>query len=97
MVDYASDDAVPSRLYPDIGMDLLGDCWYLTTAETPWLITARHPDGGAELVMVVDGFPVIPSDYLRRCSSEPGVLVDPSTEAWQYVSAFVHPPTRLPM
>jgi hypothetical protein len=91
VVDYASDNSVPTRLYPNIGFDLMGECWYLTSAETEYQIVPISSDGGAELVLIVDGSPG-PSGFYRRCTSEPGVAVDPSTEAWQYVSAFVHPP-----
>lgn len=92
VVDYASDDSVPSRLYPNVGIDLTGDCWYLTSAPTDWLIRRRVGDGEAILVLVIGGQAVIPTDPMPRCTSEPGVLVDPSTEAWEYVTAFVHPP-----
>jgi hypothetical protein len=91
VVDYASDDSVPSRLYPNIGFDLLGECWYVTSAETNYQIVPLNPDGGAELVLIVDGSPG-PSGYFRRCTSEPGVAVDPSAEAWDYVMSYVHPP-----
>lgn len=91
VVDYAGDRSVPSRLYPNIGFDLTGECWYLTSVETEYQIVPISSDGGAELVLIVDGSPG-PSGFYRRCTSEPGVAVDPSNEAWQYVTAFVHPP-----
>ena len=85
VVDYADNASVPSRLYPNIGFDLLGECWYVTSAETSYEIVPLNPDGGAELVLIVDGSPG-PSGYFRRCTSEPGVAVDPSAEAWAYVT-----------
>jgi hypothetical protein len=91
VVDYASDDSVPSRLYPNIGFDLTGECWYLTSTETDYQIVPISSDGGAQLVLIVDGSPG-PSGFYRRCTSEPSGAVDPSVEAWQYVTAFVHPP-----
>jgi hypothetical protein len=91
VVDYASDRSVPGRLYPNIGFDLTGQCWYLTSVETDYQIIPVSSDGGAELVLIVDGSPGA-SGYYRRCVSEPGVAVDPSAEAWEYVSTFVHPP-----
>jgi len=91
VVDFAGDDSVPARLYPNIGTDLLGECWYRTSVETNYQIIPLNPDGGAELVLIVDGSPGA-SGYFRRCTSEPGVTVDPSAEAWEYVSSFVHPP-----
>ena len=57
VVDYANDDSVPSRLYPNVGFDLLGECWYVTSAETNYQIVPLNPDGGAELVLIVDGSP----------------------------------------
>jgi hypothetical protein len=91
VVDYADDDSVPSRLYPNIGFDLTGECWYLTSTETSYQLLPVAPDGGAQLVLIVDGSPG-PSGIYRRCTSEPAATVDPSAEAWEYVSAFVHPP-----
>jgi hypothetical protein len=91
VVDYTDDDSVPARLYPNIGFDLMGECWYLTSTETEYQLLPIAPDGGAQLVIIVDGSPG-PSGIYRRCQSEPGVAVDPEAEAWEYVSAFVHPP-----
>ena len=36
VADYASDAVVPSRLYPNVGTDLDGDCWFLTSMPTNW-------------------------------------------------------------
>jgi hypothetical protein len=91
VVDYTDDDSVPARLYPNVGFDLTGECWYLTSTETQYQLLPISPDSGAELVLIVDGSPG-PSGIYRRCQSEPGVAVDPESEAWEYVSAFVHPP-----
>ncbi len=91
VVDYAGDNSVPGRLYPNIGFDLIGECWYITSAETNYQIIPLNPDGGAELALIVDGSPG-PSGYYRRCTSEPVGTVDPSAEAWEYVTSFVHPP-----
>jgi hypothetical protein len=91
VIDYADDASVPSRLYPNIGFDLSGECWYVTSSETNYEIIPLNPDGGAELVLIVDGSPG-PSGYFRRCTSEPRDTVDPSAEAWDYVMSYVHPP-----
>ncbi len=91
VVDYANDNSVPGRLYPNIGFDLEGECWYVTSAETNYQLIPLNPDGGAELALIVDGSPG-PSGYYRRCTSEPVATVDPSAEAWEYVTSFVHPP-----
>ncbi|MGH8949525.1 MAG: hypothetical protein ACRDXF_11755 [Acidimicrobiia bacterium] len=91
VVDFADDDAIPIHLYPNIGTDLLGDCWYRTSAETNYQIVPINPDGGAELVLIVDDAPGA-SGYFRRCTSEPAETIDPSAEAWEYVMSYVHPP-----
>jgi hypothetical protein len=91
LVDYTDDDSVPERLYPNIGFDLTGECWYLTSAETNYELLLVNINGGAEIVLIVDNA-TGPVGFYRRCVSEPGVAVDPEAEAWEYVSAFVHPP-----
>jgi hypothetical protein len=95
VVDYASDDSVPSRLYPNVGIDLNGDCWFLTSAVTTWMYISVFANGEAVLGFDPDpgpGAPVVITDPLPRCTSEPGSSVEPSTEAWQYVSHYIHPP-----
>jgi len=89
VVDYAGDDSVPSHLYPNVGTELAGDCWYWTSAPTDWMIISRFADGGVQLAQIGSASP---TGYVPRCTSEPGVLIDPSSEAWEYVTAFVHPP-----
>ncbi len=96
MADYASDSAVPSRLYPNVGSDLTGDCWFLTSAETNWVYLSLFVDGDA--VLGFDPTPQSPggialaTDRIPRCTSEPSPSVDPATEAWEYVTEYVHPP-----
>jgi hypothetical protein len=91
VVDYGDDDSVPSRLYPNIGFDLTGECWYLTSIETNYELLLVNITGGAEIALIVDNA-TGPVGTYRRCVSEPGVAVDPEAEAWEYITAFVHPP-----
>ena len=91
-VDYTDSDAIPVRLYPNIGSDLEGECWYMTSTETNYQLVRVTLGGGAEIFLVVDDEASTIGGVYRQCTSEPGVAVDPSVEAWEYVSSFVHPP-----
>ena len=96
VVDYANDDSVPSRLYPSMGVDLGGDCWYLTSAVTQWVYMGLYINGDATLGWMPD--PDHPEAIIfgvgrvPRCTSEPGVIPDPSAEVWEYVTEYIHPP-----
>jgi hypothetical protein len=96
--DYASDWDVPSVLYPNLGSDATGGCWYLTSVPTPYLIINQFGDGSVELGY--DSNPSTPGGIItvepniRRCTSEPAPDSDPATDAWDYVMSYVHrPPT----
>lgn len=96
VADYASDSAVPSRLYPNAGTDLTGECWFLTSAATNWVYLSLFVDGDA--ILGYDPTPTVPggialaTERIPRCTSEPSPVVDPATEAWEYVTEYVHPP-----
>ncbi len=96
VADYASDAVVPSRLYPNVGTDLDGDCWYLTSMPTNWVYISLFVDGDA--VLGYDPDPSVPggialaTDRIPRCTSEPNPQVDPAIEAWEYVTEYIHPP-----
>lgn len=97
-VDYASDSDVPSVLYANLGTDLTGECWFLTSATTPYLVITRYADGSADIGYDPDpstpGGIIVVGPTLRRCTSEPTPAADPSTAAWEYVMSYVHePPT----
>jgi hypothetical protein len=73
VVDYASDEAVPSVLSPNLGTDLVGPCWYLTSADTSYVVIDRFADGSATIGLDLDpGDPgiAIVGTFLR-CTSEP--------------------------
>lgn len=94
LVEYASDDAIPQRLYPNTGTDAVSTCWYYTTAVTNWVFVARYADGSASLGYDGDGpgpgGPALDTGPLRRCTSEPVELPPPEAQAWDLISAYVH-------
>ena len=97
-VDYGSDSEVPSVLYPNLGTDIDGECWYLTSAATLYLIITQYADGSADIGYdpdpTIPGGIIVVGPTIRRCTSEPTPAVDPSTDAWNYVMSYVHdPPT----
>jgi hypothetical protein len=97
-VDYASDTDVPSTLYPNLGTDLLGQCWYLTSAVTEYLIITQYADGTADIAYDPDlstpGGIIVVGPNMPRCTSEPTPATSPSADAWDYVMSYVHdPPT----
>jgi hypothetical protein len=97
-VDYGSDSSVPSVLYPNLGTDLVGPCWYLTSVPTLYIIITRYVDGTADIGYDPD--PTIPGEIIvvgptmARCTSEPTPAADPAADAWDYVMSYIHdPPT----
>ncbi|MEX1038250.1 MAG: hypothetical protein WDZ96_05300, partial [Acidimicrobiia bacterium] len=96
IVDYAGDNQVPAVLSPSVGTDLLGDCWYLTSASTNWIYLNLYINGDA--VLGWDADPTTPggvayaTDRIPRCTSEPIPVSDPSAEVWDYVTSYIHPP-----
>jgi hypothetical protein len=97
-VDYASDTDVPSVLYPNMGTDLNGPCWYLTSVTTDYILITRYADGSADVGYdpdpTIPGGIIVVGPNLPRCTSEPTPIGDPATEAWDYVISYIHdPPT----
>ncbi|HIE21915.1 MAG TPA: hypothetical protein EYP73_04880, partial [Acidimicrobiia bacterium] len=94
IVDYASDNDVPGTLYPNLGTDLAGDCWYYTSRTTQYVILALYGDGSAELGWDPGGSGEIVAigGRLPRCTSEPRESLQPVAEAWEYVTDYIHPP-----
>ena len=87
---------MPSPLYPSAGVDLGGDCWFLTSTEGQWIYLGLYINGDASLGWLPD--PTIPeaiifaTGRIPRCTSEPGTVVDPSMEVWEYVTQYIHAP-----
>lgn len=95
VVDYASDAAVPSILYPMIGTDAGGPCWFYTSNPTAYTITNLYANGDADIVFDPDpggdGGSVVVGT-LRRCTAEPTPANDPAVDVWNYVMSYIHPP-----
>ena len=96
IVDYASDSAVPSKLYPQTGSDLTGQCWYYTSASTQYVILNQYANGDADIGFDTDpanpGGIVAIGPTLPRCTSEPVAAEDPSADVWRYVTQYIHAP-----
>ena len=98
IVDYASDAAVPSVLYPLTGTDVTGQCWYYTSAVTRYVILNQYANGNADIGYDTDpanpGGIVAIGPTVPRCTSEPTPITDPRADVWQYVTQYIHdPPT----
>ena len=95
IVDYASDDSVPGRLYPHPGTDLVGPCWYYSTADGNWRFAQLYGNGDALLGYSSGGFGggfAIVTSRIARCTSEPTPITDPVADVWEYVTEYIHPP-----
>ena len=94
IVDYASDSSVPDRLYPWPGTDLNGACWYYSSRSGPWVISDLYANGDALLGYTegTDGSFAIIIGRFPRCTNEPEPASDPASDAWSYVTEYVHPP-----
>ena len=95
IVDYASDDSVPGRLYPYPGTDLVGLCWYYSTADGNWRFAQLYGDGDALLGYSSGGFGggfAIVTGRMARCTSEPAPITDPIANVWEYVTDYIHAP-----
>jgi len=83
-------------LSPAVGADLLGDCWYLTSASTNWVYLNLFVNGDA--ILGWDPDPSTPggiayaTERVPRCTSEPIPAEDPTGAVWDYVTAYTHPP-----
>jgi hypothetical protein len=92
VVDYASDSAVPSILFPQTGTDLTGQCWYYTSAATDYVILVQYANGDADIGLDTGIGIVAIGPTFPRCTSEPTPTPDPSAQAWQYVMQYIHDP-----
>lgn len=92
IVEFASDNDVPDRLYPNMGSVGGVACWYYTSrANTLWVIVYVYPNGDADIaVRSADSTPVAIGLY-SRCDSEPDEI-DPTETVWEYVLSYIHPP-----
>lgn len=95
-IDYASDTAVPGKLYPATGTDATGQCWFYTSAVTPYVILAQYANGDVDIGYDTDpsnpGGIVAIGPTIPRCTSEPFPAADPLVDVWEYVTQYIHPP-----
>lgn len=97
IVDYASDAAVPAVLYPMLGTDLTGECWYYISQTTQYVILTLYANGDADIAWDPDpgdpGGLMVIGPNLARCTSEPTPAADSSELlVWEYVTEYIHPP-----
>jgi adenylate cyclase len=85
VVESASEDGLTFSEIGPVALKGVAGPTHLYGAETNYQIVPLSPDGGAELVLIVDGR-LGHFGYFRRCTSEPEIPVDPSAEAWDYVT-----------
>ena len=93
IVDYASEGVVPWRLYPAVGTDSSGTCWYWRSVWTGWVFITRHADGSATFAYDSDGVPGGPLNLevtYPVCRSEPTPEEPDILAAWDLASQYVH-------
>ena len=71
IIEYADDDSVPSILYPNLGSDLSGQCWYYTSTPTDYVIIVQFADGSAEVGFDTD--PGVPGWHHRHRADPPSM------------------------
>ena len=77
----------PPPLYPAVGDDGDGTCWYNRTVATNWRIVGTRGDGSAYMWYAPDTR-WIDVGWVRRCSSEPTEITTPLDLVWETVAAF---------
>lgn len=95
IIDYEDEWEVPVDLEPNLGIDGVGPCWFLTSRSTPFVIVQQFANGDALIGYVPD--PNQPGNWIavenyRRCTSEPEEESDQETRVWEYVHAYLHDP-----
>ena len=87
----------PRSSPPNLGTDITGQCWYLTSASTDYVVLNQFADGSAEIGFDTD--PANPGGIIAigptvpRCTSEPVPASDPQADAWNYVMSYIHDPS----
>lgn len=91
VVEYP-DGNVPGTLDPAVGTDTDGECWFLTSSDTDWVILSTFSDGSAILGVYRDDLLVFDTGRIPRCTSEPGDAPDPEDEVEAAITEYVHAP-----
>ncbi|CAN5878161.1 hypothetical protein BH23ACT5_BH23ACT5_14080 [soil metagenome] len=84
--------APPGPVSPSVGADATGVCWFWTSAGSEWVILSTFGDGSAILGIYVDGFLVVDTGQVPRCTSEPVVVDPPPVHAWEAITEYIHDP-----
>jgi hypothetical protein len=93
IVDYSSVGEVPVYLYPDVGSDGVGTCWFWRSEWSGWEIITGHSDGSATLGFDSDGVPGGPLNMevtYPACVSEPVDGDALEVLVWDLVRDYVH-------
>lgn len=91
IVDYASDDEVPTRLYPAVGSVAGVPCWYYTSTFSGLWVVFIYPNGDADIALGADPSEWVIVGLYARCTAEPDET-DPTARIWEYVTEYIHPP-----
>ena len=81
----------PPRLYPTLGYDATGECWYQRTVYTGFRITDTYPDGSVYLWFSRSGDLFgswIDVGRVRGCDSEPVDVTTVYEIVWDKIAAF---------
>lgn len=95
IVEYRRDSEVPVVLNPNLGTDLNGPCWFLTSMSTPYVIVDQAANGEAAIAIdppTGGNTSLIPLGYFPRCTSEPRTDVWREGRIWEYLASYLHPP-----
>jgi len=90
IIDYVIIDP-PPRLWPAVGDDGAGECWYNQTAFTRWRIINEYADGSAYFWYSPDddwAGPWIDVGTIRRCTSEPVEITTIIDLVWEAVATY---------
>jgi hypothetical protein len=90
-VERFPDGDPPVILFPAVGYDAVGECWYDRTEWTGWIIVAQFADGSALMQYdpdLIPGGPVVADARIRRCESEPDDTPPPVVRAWEVIQSF---------
>lgn len=86
------EDPPPGTVNPDVGTDANGVCWFWTSRNTEWEILATFSNGDAILGIYVNGFLVLDTGRIPRCTSEPVISDPPPRFAWEAITSYIHDP-----
>lgn len=90
IIEYVIIDPPPT-LWPDLGRDSIGECWFNRTVFSGWRIIAENADGEAYFWYSPDDTfsgPWIDVGWIRRCEDEPVEIVTIIDLLWEEIANF---------